>query len=200
MMMVTNKSIALAFFLIGFIFTGFSVSAGGSKEVSAVEEKQPEQENETVYPPKGWVTDISEAYKKAQAEDKEILVNFTGSDWCVWCKRLSEEVFTTPEFLAYSDDNLVKLFLDFPNTIDLSEEQVFHNQVIGQVLGVQGYPSIWLMDKNLAPLMVTGYREGGADEYIRHLEEDRPDVSQEEREAFKAAFIEAIESNIGPLN
>ena len=50
-----------------------------------------------------------------------------------------------------------------------------------------------------APLLVTGYREGGAEDYIRHLKEDRPDVSKDEAENFRLAFTDAIEANIGSL-
>ena len=33
-----------------------------------------------------WETDISVAMEKAKKEGKDILINFTGSDWCGWCK------------------------------------------------------------------------------------------------------------------
>jgi thiol-disulfide isomerase/thioredoxin len=35
-----------------------------------------------------WETDISVAMEKAKKEGKDILINFTGSDWCGWCKKL----------------------------------------------------------------------------------------------------------------
>lgn len=151
------------------------------------------------YPPADWVTDISEAYRLAQEGNKNILLNFTGSDWCVWCKKLTNEVFSTPEFKSYADDNLVLLFLDFPNSIDLPAEQVQHNQFLAQVLGVTGYPTLWLLGSDFSPLLKTGYQSGGVEEYIRHLSEDRPDVEPKERENFKASFTEAIEANFGPL-
>jgi protein disulfide-isomerase len=181
-----------------------SVNALGNKdeglaepaEKAVVAEKKAESSD---YPPQGWVTDIKEAYKIAQADNKQILVNFTGSDWCVWCKKLSKEVFTTPEFKAYADKNLVLLYLDFPQSLKLPQEQVNHNQIIAQLLNVRGYPSIWLLDSDYSPLMVTGYREGGAEEYIRHLSEDRPEVSDKERENFRASFTEAVEVNFGAL-
>ena len=40
-----------------------------------------------------WETDISVAMEKAKKEGKDILINFTGSDWCGWCKKLDGEVF-----------------------------------------------------------------------------------------------------------
>jgi len=198
----------LILIVISLLVFNFSLSALGNKEYTAepigsVSAEQPKKEaseaSEASYPPKGWVTNISDAYKMAQADDKQILLNFTGSDWCVWCKKLSKEVFTTDEFQEFADKNLVLLFLDFPGSIELSEQQVYHNQLIAQLMGVQGYPSIWLLDKDFNPIMVTGYREGGAGEYIRHLMEDLPDVSTEERNAFRISFTEAIEANLGSL-
>ena len=45
-----------------------------------------------------WVTDYEEAFVKARNENKHVLINFTGSDWCGWCKKLEREVFSQPEF------------------------------------------------------------------------------------------------------
>ena len=52
-----------------------------------------------------WYINLEEAVKVAKEENKNILVNFTGSDWCVWCIRLSDEVFTQDEFGKYAKDN-----------------------------------------------------------------------------------------------
>ena len=193
-----HKLLFVVFLLIVF---SMPLSARGAKEeisglpqASAVSEQA---EPVSSYPPPGWVTDIGEARKTAMAEDKNILINFTGSDWCVWCKRLSKEVFSTAEFREYAEKHLVLLYVDFPSSIELSDEQTLHNNLLGQLLGVQGYPTIWLLDKDLNPLLSTGYRAGGFSEYIRHLEEDRPEVSQDEREQFRAGFTAALEANLG---
>lgn len=209
-----NRKHTLLLIIISLLMISLTSCSRGSKE-TAEADKSPEVETaaaetsaeeppaaveeEPSYPPAGWVIDIREAYKIAQAEDKRILINFTGSDWCVWCKKLSAEVFSTDEFRAYAETNLVLLYLDFPNGIELPAEQVSHNQLIMQILGVQGYPSIWLFDKDLNPLMATGYQEGGPGNYIRHLEEDRPEIAEEERENFRLGFTIAIEDMLGPL-
>ena len=60
-----------------------------------------------------WKENLDEALKTAQLENKTVLVNFTGSDWCVWCKRLNEEVFSKPEFAEYAEkiaDSIITLF------------------------------------------------------------------------------------------
>ncbi|MCK7526322.1 MAG: thioredoxin family protein [Ignavibacteriales bacterium] len=41
-----------------------------------------------------WEENLETALQKAKTENKAVLVNFTGSDWCVWCQRLSAEVFS----------------------------------------------------------------------------------------------------------
>ena len=151
------------------------------------------------YPPQGWTDSITEAIVQAEREDKMILLDFTGSDWCGWCQKLESEVWDTSEFDSWADDNLVKVFLDFPRNINLSNEQIQHNQLLQQVFGVRGYPTIFLLDSDLTPLLKTGYREGGPAEYIRHLEEDR-NLQIESPEDFIKEFRGIIEENIGPIS
>ncbi len=149
------------------------------------------------YPPEGWTSDILAAIQESEKTGKEILLNFTGSDWCVWCHRLRDEVFTTKEFKDYAEKNLILVFLDFPQAIKLPDEIIKQNQVMAAVFGVQGYPTIWLMDSTLLPLMKTGYREGGSKAYITHLKEDRPVLDDAVKDEYRKIVGDAIRSNIG---
>ena len=63
--------------------------------------------------PAGWTTDYKAALTKAKAENKNILIDFTGSDWCGWCIKLHREVLDKPEFIDYAKKNLVLLYLDY---------------------------------------------------------------------------------------
>ncbi|MCZ6701991.1 MAG: thioredoxin family protein [Ignavibacteria bacterium] len=49
-------------------------------------------------------------------ENKAVLVNFTGSDWCKWCFKLSGEVFSQDEFKEYAYENLILVKVDFPHS------------------------------------------------------------------------------------
>lgn len=49
------------------------------------------------------MTDFEAAKATAQAEGKPLFLYFTGSDWCVWCIRLEEEVFSREAFVNYAD-------------------------------------------------------------------------------------------------
>ena len=60
----------------------------------------------------GWITDYEDAFILAKRENKHVLINFTGSDWCGWCKRLDREVFSQPVFKEYAKENLVLLKLE----------------------------------------------------------------------------------------
>ena len=42
-----------------------------------------------------WLTDLPKALAQAKAENKLVLVDFTGSDWCVWCMKLDKDTFST---------------------------------------------------------------------------------------------------------
>jgi len=118
-----------------------------------------------------WKTDLNEALAKAKKENKTILVNFTGSDWCVWCKKLSDEVFSKSEFEDFADKNLVLVKIDFPKDIEQSNETKYYNQQLADLYGVEGFPTIILLDKNGKGLLKTGYVQGGVENYIQQLKQ-----------------------------
>ena len=62
----------------------------------------------------GWETDFENAKKKAEKEHKLILLNFSGSDWCIPCIKLTKQVFETPAFQSYADSSLVLINANFP--------------------------------------------------------------------------------------
>src|SRR5689334_20082390 len=62
-----------------------------------------------------WGTGLPAAQAQARKENKLVLINFTGSDWCGWCKKLQKEVFSTKEFEQYAKDNVVLVEIDFPD-------------------------------------------------------------------------------------
>jgi protein disulfide-isomerase len=117
-----------------------------------------------------WLTDYDVALGKARAEHKTILLDFTGSDWCGWCKKLKSEVFDQPEFDAFANANLVLVEVDFPRHWVLSRAQQDANNSLAQKYGIRGYPTIILLNASGNKIAETGYRDGGPKPYIAHLE------------------------------
>ena len=98
----------------------------------------------------GWLVDLDEAYAISAKEGKPILANFTGSDWCGWCKRLDADVFSKPEFKTWAQKNVVLLEVDFPRSKQIPQKNREQNAALQQALQIRGYPTIYVfnLDKN----------------------------------------------------
>jgi thiol:disulfide interchange protein len=123
--------------------------------------------NAQTYQPEnaGWLTNLDEAYAKSKKENKPILANFTGSDWCGWCKKLTASVFSQKDFKVWAGKNVVLLELDYPRGKQLPEAIKAQNANLQQAFQVGGYPTVWLFDLtkvnnqySIAALGSTGYK------------------------------------------
>ena len=117
-----------------------------------------------------WTEDFNAAQNQARESGKYMLVNFSGSDWCGWCKRLDMEVFSRPEFETFAKENLVCVLVDFPRETPQSNKQRWANELLRIRYEVEGYPTILLFNPQGIPVAMTSYQPGGAEEYIRHLQ------------------------------
>jgi protein disulfide-isomerase len=93
-----------------------------------------------------WLTDLPKAQATAKAEQKLVFVNFTGSDWCSYCKKLDKEVFQTPEFAEYARKNLVLVELDFPNRKPQSAALKEANRKLQGQYKVEGFPTLVVLN------------------------------------------------------
>ncbi|HQU60881.1 MAG: thioredoxin family protein [Phaeodactylibacter sp.] len=93
---------------------------------------------------KGWLVDLDQAYALSKKTGKPIMANFTGSDWCGWCKKLTASVFSTPEFKKWADKNVVLLELDFPRRKQIPDKIRQQNNSLQQAFQVRGYPTVWV--------------------------------------------------------
>lgn len=117
----------------------------------------------------GWITDF-EAAKKTAAEKKlPILADFSGSDWCGWCIKLDQEVFSQKEFKEFARDNFVLFMADFPRAKNQDEKTRKQNAELMKKYDVEGFPTVLLMDAEGKVLARTGYERGGAAAYVEHL-------------------------------
>ena len=117
-----------------------------------------------------WLTDLPKAQAQAKSENKMVLLDFTGSDWCGWCIRLHKEVFSQPEFAEYAKKNLVLVEVDFPRMKKLSDAQKAANDALQQKYKVQGYPTIIVLNGEGKQVGELGYMKGGPPAFIAELD------------------------------
>ncbi len=117
-----------------------------------------------------WLTDYDKAMKVAEKESKNVLLYFTGSDWCPPCKMLKTDLFDSAEFKALSE-KYVLLYVDMPRNRDLlSTEQMAHNkEVMGKFNKKGVFPLLKILNtKGNALDEYSGYSMNGEIQY--HLE------------------------------
>jgi len=120
-----------------------------------------------------WLTDFSTAQAQARAQDKPLLINFTGSDWCPPCIMLHRQVFSQPAFADYAAKHLILLEVDFPHGKIQSEAQKVANEKLADRFGIDGFPTIVLLDSTGKKLGELGYQPGGPKPFITAIEKLR---------------------------
>jgi thioredoxin-related protein len=115
----------------------------------------------------GWTTDYAKAVAEAKTDDKAVLLNFTGSDWCVWCAKMKREALDTGTFRDYAEKNLVLVEVDFPQFKPQPDQVKEQNQKLSRKYKVTGYPTFVLLNKNGKVLgRQDGYLAGGAAAFV----------------------------------
>ena len=117
-----------------------------------------------------WMTDVPKAIAKAKEEKKLVLLDFTGSDWCIWCKKLQAEVFSKPEFAEYAKKNLVLVEIDFPRGKKQSAELKKANEELQTKYKIEGLPTIIVLNGEGKKVGEAEYVEGGAKAWIAEFE------------------------------
>lgn len=124
-----------------------------------------------------WLTDYETALANAESEDKNVLVYFTGSDWCAPCKMLKKDFFETSTFQTISEDYIL-LYIDIPMNRNLiSAEQLAHNKEVSSRLNRRNsVPLLTILDPTGKELgAYAGYnRNGGTEKHIALLKKFQP--------------------------
>lgn len=121
-----------------------------------------------------WKTNYDEASRIAQAENKQILLYFSGSDWCKPCIQLKKYVFESSEFQEYSRRNFIMLQADFPRLKKnaLSPEQTAHNEMLAEKYNPDGiFPLVLILDHEGHVIKKLEYRHQSGAEFADILKQ-----------------------------
>ena len=138
--------------------------------------------------PKGWIEDFEAAKKEAAASGKYILLAFSGSDWCGWCMKLEQEVFSQNEFVRDAQKSFVLTMIDNPRDKSiLSKVAERQNKELTKTFDVHGFPTAVLCDaKGTEIKRFGGYRKGGPSAYLEMLEDAVKDLPKPKGNAASA--------------
>ncbi len=118
---------------------------------------------------KMWETDFEKASANAKASNRYMLLNFSGSDWCGWCIKLDDEVFSKKDFKNYAKENLVCVLVDSPRS-GLRKKLEKQNNALKTKYNITGFPSVLILDPSGEEIFKTGYKKGGPEKYIEQLD------------------------------
>lgn len=120
----------------------------------------------------GWWTDYTAARQYAQQNNLPLLLNFTGSDWCLWCQRLEAGLFANEAFIKALNTNLVAVRLDFPRRTPLPLKQQRQNRALAEQFQVATFPTVlWITPHAKKPLHRHSYVDLPAHDYLHALQE-----------------------------
>lgn len=139
-----------------------------------------------------WKWNFEEARKEAEKTGRDLLVDFSGSDWCGWCIRLANEVFHQEAFLKEATKHFVLVELDFPRKPQDPAIQK-QNARLKVKYPIAGYPTVYLMDSKGRPYGRSGYQQGGPAPYLAMLEKFRKLRADRDRALARGAKLEGVE-------
>jgi thiol-disulfide isomerase/thioredoxin len=121
-----------------------------------------------------WTTDYPHALAQAKEQHRQVFLFFTGSDWCVWCKRLQNEILTTPEFIRFAREKFILVELDFPRKKVLPKAVRAQNDKLAEKYGLEVYPTVIVLDSSGTKVGQVGYQPGGPGPFVEKLSKLQP--------------------------
>ncbi len=119
-----------------------------------------------------WVTNIDEAKQMAKADNKKVVIVFSGSDWCGPCIKLDKKIWSSEAFQQIAEKDFVMVHADFPKSRKnrLSPEQMKHNEALAEKYNDQGYfPYVVVLSPNGKKLGAMGYEDVSPTTYANKL-------------------------------
>jgi thioredoxin-related protein len=123
-----------------------------------------------------WLTNLDAAKIAAGQENKFVLLNFSGSDWCAPCIKLKEEVFESEAFQTLAAQKLILVRADFPRQKkhQLSEELIKSNDALAEKYNQSGkFPLTLLLDSDGKIIRTwDGYVFASQEKFMRELQSE----------------------------
>ncbi len=119
-----------------------------------------------------WNYNFEEAKKLAAEQNKNIIIVFSGSDWCAPCIKLDRNIWQSEAFKKEATQEWIVVRADFPRkkANELSKDQTDHNRKLAEKFNLEGsFPLVVILDKNGKVLGKMGFKNVSPEEYIKMI-------------------------------
>ncbi len=119
-----------------------------------------------------WQSNYEKAVETASSLNHNIILVFSGSDWCAPCIKLDKNIWQSNEFKSYAKENWVLLRADFPRkkSNKLSEVQSAQNSFLAEKYNKNGhFPLVLVLGPTGKVLGETGFKNISPSEYVALL-------------------------------
>ena len=120
-----------------------------------------------------WEPSFEKAQTKAAAENKKVLLVFSGSDWCIPCIRLEDKVWKSQEFINYAESSLYLYRADFPKRKknQLPVDKKAENEALAALYNIKGYfPWVVVFSASGKAVGAFAYEDKAVSEYLKAIE------------------------------
>ncbi|WP_026725828.1 thioredoxin family protein [Flavobacterium sasangense] len=119
-----------------------------------------------------WNYNFEEAKKLAAEQNKNIIIVFSGSDWCAPCIKLDRNIWQSDAFKKEAAQDWIIVRADFPRkkANELPKDQTDHNRKLAEKFNLEGsFPLVVILDKNGKVLGKMGFKNVSPEEYIKMI-------------------------------
>jgi len=141
-----------------------------------VVEHRPMPQPQPVQGPKGsfddWIEDYELAKRQASQQGKKVLIVFSGSDWCHWCRKMAADTYLQPGFRPAMEDEFVLVYINLPkNPANQQKVEDFgRNQRLSQQFSIRGFPTALVTDSSGRQIgAIPGYIPGGVGAFVSQI-------------------------------
>ena len=117
---------------------------------------------------KKWFTSFADAQVEAIANDRPLLVRFSGTRWNKLCRQLNKEVFSREAFRQWADETVVVCILKRKHAKQGNPEDAA-TEKWAKKYGVWAYPTLLLLEPDGTYLAQMFYEPGGAKHFAKQL-------------------------------
>lgn len=121
--------------------------------------------------PKGFTDDLDAALKRSSRSGRPVVAVFSGSDWCIWCRRLEREILSKDEFLRAATNKYELVFIDNPEERNVIPDRAMkRNSMLVEKYNVDGFPTVLVFDSAGKTIASLGYEKNGPARFLENIE------------------------------